>query len=152
MNPIASSTTATAPREGAFVDPKSRQVNETAGTAPVQPVAPPDLAAAVRPSDEAEAKDAAEARRLAEESARADAARRADREDGEEIVPAVDEPRPVPPLKSFANIPMQVVEEISKIREEAAKENAEGANGRPDPTPVPAADQAIAPTPPGSAV
>jgi len=50
---------------------------------------------------------------------------------------------PSGPLKTYAQIPMEIVQEISRLREEAAQMQIEGVPGRNDPTPMPARPEAI---------
>ncbi|MEM6739431.1 MAG: hypothetical protein AAF646_04895 [Pseudomonadota bacterium] len=57
-------------------------------------------------------------------------------------------PQPIPaepagPLKTYAQIPTEMMQEISRLREEAAEANAQGVPGRNDPTPMPASPTAI---------
>ncbi len=56
---------------------------------------------------------------------------------------AVLRPEPAGPLKTFAQIPMQIVQEITRWREEAEQGRAAGIPGRNDPTPMPARPEAI---------
>lgn len=150
MNPIATLATTPAPREGAYTDARARST-PPAGAPEVVAALSDRLqtATAVRPPEAAAETQEAADKRMAEEPTR--------REETSESPHGAassgsEAPRPAPPLKSFAQIPMKVVEEISRLREEAARETAQGVPGRSDPTPVPAANQAIAPAPPGSAL
>jgi hypothetical protein len=52
-------------------------------------------------------------------------------------------PEPAGPLKTYAQIPMEIVREITRLREEAAEAQAAGIAGRNDPTPMPARPEAI---------
>lgn len=52
-------------------------------------------------------------------------------------------PDPAGPLKTYAQIPMEIVREITRLREEAAEAQAAGIPGRNDPTPMPARPEAI---------
>jgi hypothetical protein len=61
--------------------------------------------------------------------------------DGE--APIIAQPEPAGPLKTFAQIPTEVMQEISRLREEAAAQSAQGVPGRNDPTPMPASPAAI---------
>lgn len=45
--------------------------------------------------------------------------------------------------QAFAEIPMRVMEEIARLRDDTASRNASGVPGRNDPTPMPASPQAI---------
>lgn len=56
---------------------------------------------------------------------------------------APDQPRPAPPLKTYARIPTTMMLEIGKLREAAAETNAKTVEGRQDPTPMPAGNSAI---------
>lgn len=53
--------------------------------------------------------------------------------------------RPAAPLRSFAQIPTEMVQEIIRIRENKASDSAKGIDGRQDPTPMPARSDAIGP-------
>jgi hypothetical protein len=93
---------------------------------------------AVKPSAEKSETAAAEARRLPPELvAPQPAARDADGIDQAAVQPGAG------PLKTFAQIPTEVMQEISRLREEAAAENVGGIPGRNDPTPMPASPAAI---------
>ena len=94
--------------------------------------------AAVMPADQVDETAAAEARRLPPELV---APQPADR-DAERADPSVAQPG-AGPLKTFAQIPTEVMQEISRLREEAAAENVAGIPGRNDPTPMPASPAAI---------
>jgi len=52
-------------------------------------------------------------------------------------------PEPAGPLKTFAQIPMEIVQEITRLREEAEQARISGVPGRNDPTPMPARPEAI---------
>ena len=58
---------------------------------------------------------------------------------------ALELPRPEPagPLKSYAQIPMEIIKQINRLREEAAQAHSEEIPGRNDPTPMPASPSAI---------
>jgi hypothetical protein len=60
---------------------------------------------------------------------------------GNPVLQVVTEP--AGPLKTFAQIPTEVMQEISRLREEAAQSNILGVRGRNDPTPMPASADAI---------
>ncbi|MEM9250446.1 MAG: hypothetical protein AAGB05_17350 [Pseudomonadota bacterium] len=62
-------------------------------------------------------------------------------EEQEEAAPPP--PEPAGPLKTYAQIPTEMVREISRLREEAAEEKVQGVPGRNDPTPMPASPDAI---------
>ncbi|MEM1431775.1 MAG: hypothetical protein AAGG09_20140 [Pseudomonadota bacterium] len=64
-------------------------------------------------------------------------------EDGAPGTPEAPRQEPVAPLKTYAQIPTEMMQEISRLREEAAEANAQGVPGRNDPTPMPAAPAAI---------
>ena len=63
--------------------------------------------------------------------------------DGAPGTPEAPRSEPVGPLKTYAQIPTEMMQEISRLREEAAAANAKGVPGRNDPTPMPAAPEAI---------
>jgi hypothetical protein len=96
------------------------------------------IPAAVMPADQVDETAAAEARRLPPELVAPQPAER----DAERADPAVAQPG-AGPLKTFAQIPTEVMQEISRLREEAAAENVAGIPGRNDPTPMPASPAAI---------
>lgn len=162
MNPIASQGLPAVPREGnlgpAPVRPVAAAQDATtaafaAQTATVTRAAPAPAQAGGAGSEIAERRVAGQRvsdtrvadQRLAETS---DEANRAERRgaigkgDEERLGPNV---RPAPPLKSFATIPTAMMEEIERLRQEAAERAAKGVEGRADPTPVPAREDAIGP-------
>jgi len=93
---------------------------------------------AVQPGAAAADPAAAEARRLpAELVAPKPADRDTDGADRAAVQPGMG------PLKTFAQIPTEVMQEISRLREEAEARNVGGIPGRNDPTPVLASPAAI---------
>ena len=63
----------------------------------------------------------------------------------EEFPPEPPRPAPAGPLKTYAEIPSEVMKKIAELREELAGEKARGIPGRADPTPMPADAAAIGP-------
>lgn len=66
--------------------------------------------------------------------------------DDDPSVPRAEPEEPAGPLKTYAQIPTEMMQEITRLREEAAEGNAQGVPGRNDPTPMPASPDAIGPT------
>ncbi|MEO1680576.1 MAG: hypothetical protein AAFU80_20715 [Pseudomonadota bacterium] len=59
--------------------------------------------------------------------------------------------RPAGPLKTFAQVPTEVMEEVSRRTAEEIQAQAKGVPDRNDPTPMPASPQAIGPSVPYNA-
>ncbi|RDC71204.1 hypothetical protein DLJ49_15320 [Rhodovulum sp. 12E13] len=127
---------------------------------PAPPAGGPQTSAAVRQPDSASDAAPVDSRRMAETQAnapRVDDSRAGNRSLPPELIapqpPAeagdgVPEgiafrPEPAGPLKTYAQIPMEIVREITRLREEAAEAQAAGISGRNDPTPMPARPDAI---------
>ncbi len=69
----------------------------------------------------------------------------------EEFPPEPPRPAPAGPLKTYAEIPSEVMKKIAELREELAGQRARGIPGRADPTPMPADAAAIGAKPGGTA-
>ena len=120
---------------------------QTAG-APERPATAPETALPPRAPDRSSAGSSAAARQVAEtplprqESA---APERRWREFGTRET-GFQSPRPAPPLRSFAQIPTEVMEQISLLRQQGAAPDPRGVPGRNDPTPVPAPAILVSPS------
>ena len=63
----------------------------------------------------------------------------------ERALPDLPQPQPAGPLRSFAQVPTQLMQELTRLRSAELPANAAGVPGRLDPTPVPAPSEAIGP-------
>jgi len=58
-------------------------------------------------------------------------------------LPEIPMPEPAGPLRSFAQVPTELMQELTRLRSAAQASLAAGVPGRLDPTPLPAPDDAI---------
>ena len=134
---------APAPGASGSEAPEKERPAEAAARAPAEaaPTQQSDAPQRVVPPTEGTRTDAATARPLPTELL-APQPPVADDEAQAQPRPAEDTGR----LQSFAQIPTEVMQEISRLRQEAAESKAQGVPGRNDPTPMPASPEAIGQT------
>jgi len=135
MNPIAPIAPAAAPRDGAV---EARPPAQASAASAVAVAAAPSAVIAPRPPNAATDTDPTADKRIADEPTRSSASA-----SDEPDVPQLPQARPAAPLKSFAQIPTEVMAEISRLREEAAEATDTAPIEREDPTPMPASERAI---------
>lgn len=145
MNPIASQTTPQVMRDGGNGGVQKASTPVSSASVPSQTAQGPVLMPMAIAQSNA-ASDSAKATRhrvaTAVETRRTALLRNQDPVETYEITPETGA-RPAAPLRSFAQIPTQMIQEINRMREDFAAIKARGIEGRSDPTPMPARPEAI---------